>query len=293
MQKIRKAVIPAAGYGTRFLPVTKTVPKEMLPVLDKPLIHHIVQDLTDAGIEQVIFVVSSYKKAIEDYFGRFFELEYQLEKNGKTEALRIMKEPEGMAEFVFVRQPEMNGNGGAILCAKNIIGDEPFIVSWADDIIRAENSEPKQLVEAYKKYGTTILGGIRTTDPEDTNKYGYAGGEEIEDGIIKVSEFIEKPGPDNAPSDLAIVSSFVFNSDIFPALEKAQKEIGNNRELVYVDGVNTLLKEGKDAHAIEVKGGKHYDTGNIMEFLKTNIEFALMRDEIKDEFKDYLKSLDI
>lgn len=293
MSKIRKAVIPAAGYGTRFLPVTKTVPKEMLPVLDKPLIHHIVKDLTDAGIEQVIFVVSSHKKAIEDYFGRFFELEYQLEKTGKTEALKAMKEPENMAEFVFVRQAEMNGNGGAILTAKNIVGDEPFIVSWADDIIQADKSEPKQLIEAYEKYGTTILGGIRTTDPGDTNKYGYAGGEEVEDGIIKVKEFIEKPGPENAPSDLAIVSSFVFNPDIFPALEKTQQNIANGRELVYVDGVNILLEEGKSAHAIEVKGGKHYDTGNIMEFLKTNIEFALMRDEIKKEFRDYLKGLDI
>lgn len=291
MPKIRKAVIPAAGYGTRFLPVTKSIPKEMLPILEKPIIHYVAQQLVEAGIEQIVIVTSSHKKAIEDYFGRFLELEYQLEKSGKDDYLKIIKDIPNMAEFFFVRQKEMNGNGGAILTAKNIIGDEPFVVSWADDLIVSDPSEIKQLVAAYEKYGTTILGGVRTTDQEATKRYGYAGGEKLDDGTIKVSEFVEKPGPEKAPSDLAIVSSFVFNSDIFAALEEAQNKIGNSRELVYVDGANILLEKGEAIHAIEVKGGKLYDCGNVLEYLKTNIDFGLKREDIGEELHNFLKEI--
>lgn len=289
MKKIRKAVVPAAGYGTRFLPASKAMPKEMLPVVDKPTIQYVVEELAAAGIEQIIMVTGWHKRAIEDHFDRHLELEYQLEKNGKEDYLKMIKDISDLAEFVYVRQKEMNGNGGAILTAKDIVGDEPFVVLWADDFIVAEPSRTQQLISAYEKYQSTILCGVRASRPEDTRRYGYAGGNNIEDGIIKVEQIIEKPGPEKAPSDLAIVSGFVFTPDFFPALEEANKEIGDSRELVYVDGVNKLLEKGKSAYAMEVKGGKYYDCGNITEYLKTNVEMALKRSDINGEFAKFIK----
>ncbi|HOX41261.1 MAG TPA: UTP--glucose-1-phosphate uridylyltransferase [bacterium] len=289
MKKIRKAVIPASGYATRFLPATKAMPKQMLPVVDKPVIQYAVEELVEAGIEQIIIVTGWHKRAIEDHFDRHLELEKKLEEAGKFEQLEQVKKISEMAEFVYVRQKEANGNGGAILTAKNVVGDEPFIVLWSDDFILAEQSRTRQLIEAYNKYGKTILGGVRTSRPEDYKRYGYARGDEIEPGIIKVSEFIEKPGPDNPISDLAIVSGFAFNSDLFEALEEFQPEPG--KELGYVDGVNTLRSKGVDSYAMEIKGGRYYDCGNITEYLKTNVEMALRRPDIAPEFFEYIQSI--
>lgn len=287
MPKIRKAVVPAAGYGTRFLPASKAMPKEMLPIVDKPVIQYVVEELVEAGIEQIILITGWHKRAIEDHFSRHLELEYKLAQAGKLEHLDTIKKVSDMAEFVFVRQKEANGNGAAILTAKNIVGKEPFVVLWGDDFIMAEPSRTKQLLAAYEKYGTTILGGIRTSKPEDAKRYGFAKGPEVEPGIIKIEELIEKPGVDNLPSNLAIVSGSIYNYDIFEALEKVKVEPG--KELVYVDGVNVLRQEGKDAYAIEIKGGKYYDCGNIMEYLKTNVEMALRRPDINGEFADFIK----
>lgn len=286
-KKIRKAVVPAAGYGTRFLPASKAMPKEMLPIVDKPVIQYVVEELAEAGIEQIILVTGWHKRAIEDHFDRHLELEHKLEQAGKTEQLDLIKKISNLAEFVYVRQKEANGNGGAILTAKNIVGNEPFIVLWGDDFIVAEPSRTKQLIEAYNKYGTTILGGIITEKEEDAKRYGFAKGKEVEEGVIKVSDFIEKPGPENRPSDLAIVSGFAFNPDIFEALESYTPAEG--KELVYVDGVNVLRQRGQDAYAIEIKGGKYYDCGNITEYLKTNVEMALKRSDINGEFSDFIR----
>jgi len=287
--KIRKAVIPAAGYGTRFLPMTKASPKEMLPIIDKPIIQYVVEELVGAGIQQIIIVTGWHKRAIEDHFDRHLELEHKLQETGKLEQLKQIQDLSNMAEFVYVRQKEQNGNGGAILAAKNIVGDEPFIVLWGDDFIVAQPSRTTQLMEAYDKYQSTILGAIRTDNPEDTKKYGFAKGEEVEDGVIKVSELVEKPGPENPPSNMAVVSGSIFTPDIFKALEEFTPEPG--KELVYVDGVNVLRGEGKDAYAVEIKGGKYYDTGNKLEYLKANVDFALKREDINKEFKEYLKNL--
>lgn len=289
--QIRKAIIPAAGYGTRFLPMTKASPKEMLPIIDKPIIQYVVEELVDAGIQQIIIVTGWHKRAIEDHFDRHLELEHKLQENDKLEQLKEIQNLSNMAEFFYVRQKEMNGNGGAILSAKNIIGNEPFIVLWGDDFILAEPSRTKQLIAAYEKYQTTILGAIRTDKPEDTKKYGFVKGEEISDGVFKVEELIEKPGPENPPSNLAVVSGSIFTPEIFPALENFSVEPG--KELVYVDGVNVLRDQGKDAYAVEIKGGKYYDTGNKFEYLKANVDFGLKRDDIKEEFKTYLKSLNL
>lgn len=287
MQKIRKAVIPAAGYGTRFLPVTKAMPKEMLPIVDKPVIQYVVEELVEAGIEQIIIVTGWHKRAIEDHFDRHLELEYKLKESGKFEQLDQIKKLSEMAEFVYVRQKEQRGNGDAILTAKNIVGDEPFLVFWGDDFISATPSRARQLITAYEKYETNILGGVRTEDPADTKKYGYAKGEEIEDGVIKVDELIEKPGVDKKPSNLAVVSGFVFRPEIFDALASITPKPGE--ELVYVDGVNKLREQGIDAYAVEIKGGKYYDCGNVTQYLKTNIEMALLRDDIGADFAKFVK----
>lgn len=285
--KIRKAVVPVAGYGTRFLPITKAMPKEMLPIVDKPVIQMVVEELVEAGIQQIILVTGWHKRAIEDHFDRHLELEYKLRENGKEKELQLIQDISNMAEFVYVRQKEANGNGDAILTAKNVVGDEPFLVMWGDDFIVAEPSRTRQLIEAYEKYNSPILGSIRTSKPEDTRRYGFADGEEIEDGVIKISELVEKPGPEKVPSDLAIVSGFVFPPEIFEALKNFPREQG--KELVWVDGVNALRDQGKDAYAMEIKGGRYYDCGNITEYLKTNVEMALKRDDIKGEFGKFIK----
>lgn len=287
MKKIRKAVVPAAGYGTRFLPASKAMPKEMLPIVDKPVIQYVAEELAEAGIEQIIMITGWHKRAIEDHFDRHLELENKLQASGKTEQLEMIRKISDMAEFVFVRQQEANGNGGAILTAKNVVGDEPFVVLWGDDFILAEPSRTKQLIEAYNKYGTTISAGVRASKPEDYKRYGFAKGEEIEPGVVKVTELIEKPGPENPPSDLAVVSGFVFIPEMFSALENFKPEPG--KELVWVDGVNSLRQQGHDDYAIEIKGGKYYDCGNITEYLKTNVEIALKRNDINGEFTKFIK----
>lgn len=288
MNKIRKAVIPAAGYGTRFLPMTKAIPKEMLPIVDKPVIQYVVEELVEAGIEQIIIVTGWHKRAIEDHFDRHLELEYKLKETGKLKELEGIQHVSKMAEFVYVRQKEQRGNGDAILAAKNIVGDEPFMVFWGDDFILAKPSRAKQLIEAYEKYGGAILGAIKTNDPEDALKYGFAKGEEVEKGIIKVQELIEKPGLENCPSDLAIVSGFVFPPSIFRALESIQIEAG--KELVWVDGVNEIRQEGSSAFAVEIKDSRYYDCGNILEYLKTNVELALKREDLSEEFQNFIKN---
>lgn len=289
MKKIRKAVIPAAGYGTRFLPETKAMPKEMLPIVDKPVIQYVVEELVEAGIEQITIITGWHKRAIEDHFDRHLELEYKLKENGKLEQLEQIKKISQMAEFVYVRQKEQRGNGDAILTAKNIIGDEPFIVLWGDDFIQAEKSRTRQLMEAYDKYQSNIFSCIRTDDPEDTKKYGFVRGPEVENGIVKVEELIEKPGPDKKPSNLAVVSGFVFVPEIFKALEEFTPKEGE--ELVWVDGVNRLKEQGKNSYAVEIKGGKYYDCGNVTQYLKTNIEMALKRQGIGENLSAYIKDL--
>lgn len=287
MKKIRKAVIPAAGYGTRFLPATKAMPKEMLPIVDKPVIQYVVEELVEAGIEQIIIVTGWHKRAIEDHFDRHLELEYKLKEAGKEQQLDQIKKLSEMAEFVYVRQKEQRGNGDAILTAKNLVGDEPFVVCWGDDFILAEPSRTKQLIDAYNQYQGNILGCIRTDNPEDTKKYGFAKGKEIAEGVIKVDDLIEKPGADKKPSNLAVVSGFIFVPEMFEALESIEPKQGE--ELVWLDGANKLRQEGKDAYAVEIKGGKYYDCGNVLQYIKTNIEIALKRDNIKDDLAQFIK----
>ncbi len=296
-KKIRKAIIPAAGYGTRFLPATKAQPKEMLPVVDKPIIQYVVEDAVSAGIEDIIIVTGWSKRTIEDHFDYPFELEKRLEESGKYEALEEIRRIANLANFYYVRQKGPLGNATPIWNAKDIIGNEPFLVLWGDDFIEAKPSRSQQLVDAFTKLnGSAVLGSLRLNKPEDYKRYAYAAGDEVEKGIIKVNQIIEKPGVGRVDSDYAVISGSVYGPEMFDAIEEAMRrlELDNTpRELVYVDAVNVLLEQGKACHAVEIQGGRYYDCGNKLEYLKTVVEFGLKHEDLKEEFSQYLKNIKI
>lgn len=295
VQKIRKAVIPAAGFGTRFLPQTKAMPKEMLPVVDKPIIQYIVEELVDAGIQDIVIVTGYHKRTIEDHFDRpSMELIENLRMGGPKK-LPLLQETErisDMANFVYVRQKGPYGNGTPLINVRQLIGDEPFIYTWSDDFIKAEpKSRFKQLMDVYEEYGSSVLACVRAQRDEDYDRYGFAGGKTLRDGLIDIETIIEKPGKKNAPSNLATVSGFVFTPDIFDYLDKAQAELQEGQELYYNDALKLMLADGKRVLAAEIKGGKYYDTGNKLEYMKTVVEFALQHPDISEEFRAYLQSL--
>src|SRR3990167_9374545 len=252
--KVRKAVIPAAGFGTRFLPQTKSSPKEMLPIVDKPIIQYVVEEAVSAGIEDIIIVTGSNKRAIEDHFDISHELEDWLKEQGKEEQLKEIRRIAEMANFIYVRQKGPYGNATPVLDTKHLIGEEPFLVLWGDDFIEATPTRSEQLISAYEKYGSSVLSAIKISKPEDTNKYGIASGKEVEEGIIKIDNYVEKPGPEQARSDLAIVSGYLLTPDIFPVLDKL--EPGKSGELWLVDAINQLMKV-KEVLAVEIKNGKY------------------------------------
>lgn len=291
MAKIRKALIPAAGFGTRFLPQTKAMPKEMMPLVDKPIIQRVVEELVDAGIETIVLVTGWHKRSIEDHFDNNFELETKLERSGKTEALDLVRKISDLAEFVYIRQKGAEGNATPILNVRHIMGDEPFMVFWGDDFIDANPSRAKQMIAAYEKYGTTILGAIKDSSDDGYDKYGYIGGESVEEGIIKVNQIIEKPGKENAPSDLAIISGYIYTHEIYQALEEVAKDLKEGEELVYTEGVQKLIDRGVGVHALEIKDAVYRDTGNKLEYLKTVVEYGLEHEEFGEGFKKFLKEL--
>lgn len=291
-QKITKALIPAAGFGTRFLPQTKAMPKEMMPLVDKPIIQRVVEELVDAGIETIVIVTGWHKRAIEDHFDHQYELEDKLQKAGKLEELEKVKKISEMADFVYLRQKGPAGNATPVLNAKHVLGNDPFLVFWGDDFIDAEPSRAKQLIEAYEKYNSSILAGVKAKYDDDYKKYGFASGSIVGDGVIKVDKIIEKPGSKEAsPSDLAIVSGYVYTPDIFEAFERAKSTLPDGQELVYTLGVQDMVDRGIPVHAIEVKNGIYRDTGNKLEYLKTVVEYGLKHEDISDDFKNYLLSL--
>ncbi len=295
-KKIRKAVIPVAGFGTRFLPATKAQPKEMLPLVDKPIIQYVVEDAVSAGIEDIILVTGWHKRNIEDHFDYPFELEKRLEEAGKIQQLEEIRAIANLANFYYVRQKGPMGNGTPIWNARHIIGDEPFLVLWGDEFVdAAPKTRSQQLVEAYEKHGgSAILGAIRTTRDEDYKRYGYAMGEEVSPGVIGIDKFIEKPGVGVIDSPYAVVGGYVFSPDIFPAMEQAMKNLEEKNtpdELYWADGMNIMLEQGKKTFAVEIKDGRYYDCGNKLEYLKAVVEFGLKHTEIKDEFSEFLKKI--
>lgn len=286
--KITKAVIPAAGFGTRFLPQTKAMPKEMLPIVDKPIIQIVVEELVDAGITDIIVVTGWHKRALEDHFDNHPELEALLESSGKTEVLSEVRRINSLANFIYVRQKGPLGNATPLYNASKLTNGEPFLVFWGDDFVVAEPTRAKQLIAAYNKYNSVILGAIKTDKEEDTKKYGFAKGEEVGDGVIKIEKVVEKPGPGNAPSNLATVSGFLLTPEVVPYLEKAVKEV-KGREPNYIDAITMMMEAGKgDAYAVELKNAQYYDTGSKIGYLKAVIDFGLKHPEIKDNLKDYI-----
>lgn len=293
-QKVRKAVIPAAGFGTRFLPQTKAMPKEMLPIVDKPVIQYVVEELVDAGITDIIMVTGYHKRTIEDHFDApSTDLIENLKMGGekKRPLLESIKQISEMANFYYVRQKGPYGNGTPLINVRQIVGDEPFIYTWSDDFISAEPSRFKQLLAAYEKYGCSVLASLRADRDEDYDRYGYAGGTEIESGILDVNVLIEKPGKAAAPSDFATVSGFVFTPDIFDYLSQVLAELQPGQEFYYIDALKLMLKDGKRVLAKKIEGGVFHDTGNKLEYLKTVVEFALKNESVATEFKAYLRQL--
>lgn len=292
--KIRKAVIPAAGFGTRFLPQTKAMPKEMLPIVDKPVIQYIVEELVDAGIEDIIIVTGYHKRTIEDHFDSpNLDLIENLRMGGekKKPLLWEVEKIANMANFIYVRQKGPYGNGTPLLNAREIVGDEPFIYSWSDDFIVSKPSRFRQLIAAYEKYGCSCLSAWRAKSDEDYTRYGFAGGREIEQGILDVKSTVEKPGLNKAPSDLAYGSGFIFTPQIFKYLDDRMNKLTPGEELYYNDLFEPMIKGGNRILAVEIKHGTYYDTGNKLEYMKTVVEFGLRHPDINVEFFAYLKSL--
>ncbi|HSW66397.1 MAG TPA: UTP--glucose-1-phosphate uridylyltransferase [Bacillota bacterium] len=290
-----KAVIAAAGFGTRFLPQTKAMPKEMLPLIDKPIIQYVVEELVGAGIKDIIIVTGQNKRSIEDHFDvPTADLLANLHMGGdkKKHLIAQIEEIANMANFVYVRQRRLYGNGVPLLDVEHLIRDEPFIYTWSDDFIVADPLRFTQLVDIYAEYGCPVLGGIRAQKDEDYARYGFAGGPELAPGVIDLKETIEKPGTRAAaPSDLATVSGFLFTPEIFTYLHQAQDALQPGSELWYNDALKLMLADGKRVLAADIKNSRYYDAGDKLEYVKTVVDFALQRDDIAPAFREYLKSL--
>lgn len=291
--KVTKAVIPAAGLGTRFLPQTKAMPKEMLPIVDKPVVQYVVEDLVKAGITDIIFVTGYHKRAIEDHFDLPHRDLVEALKLGGEKKKPVLEELEkigNMANFYYVRQKGPYGNGTPLLNVRNLIGDEPFIYKWSDDRIEAKpKNEIEQLIEVYEKYGKSVVAGARLEKDEDYSKYGVVAGKEIEKGVFDLDKIIEKPGKEKAPSNLGTMSSFLFTPTIFEYLDKVMKNLKEGEELYYNTMLAMMLKDGHKILAAEIKNGKYWDTGSKLEYLKTTVAFGVENKEIGDEFLKWIK----
>jgi len=281
---VRKAVIPVAGLGTRFLPATKAQPKEMLPIVDKPVIQYIVEEAVSAGITQVIFVTGRHKRAIEDHFDRNLELERNLEEKGKEELLKIVRKIPEIADFIYVRQKEPLGLGHAVLTAEPAVGNEPFAVLLGDDVMVSDSPAIGQLIEVYERYKCSVV-GLEEVPLEDVGKYGIASGKEVERGIYRLDAFVEKPRPEEAPSNLAIAGRYVLTPGIFDALRRTPK--GRGGEIQLTDAIR-ILNEREAVYGRILKG-KRYDTGDKIGFLEATVDFALMREDLREPFLKILK----
>ena len=283
---VKKAIIPAAGLGTRFLPATKSQPKEMLPIVDKPTLQYIIEEAINSGIEEILIITGRNKKSIEDHFDKSVELELELEQKGKQEMLEMVRDISNMVNIHYIRQKEPKGLGHAIHCAKSFIGDEPFAVLLGDDIVDNEIPCLKQLINAYDEYKTSIL-GVQEVAKEDTNKYGILDVKHIEDRVYKVKDMVEKPDVDKAPSNVAILGRYIITPAIFDILEN--QEPGKGGEIQLTDALKTLGKqEAIYAYNFE---GRRYDVGDKFGFLEATIDFALKRDNLRDDLLNYMEEI--
>lgn len=288
MQKIRKAVIPAAGFGTRFLPETKAMPKEMLPIVDKPTIQYIVEEIKASGIEQILIISGHAKRAIEDHFDSSPELEQHLYESGKMDLLREVRKMASV-KIHYTRQQYMRGLGDAILCAKDFIDGEPFGVILGDDVVYNANGEPalRQLMDQYEKTGGTVI-GCQVVRPEMVSSYGIVDGKPTDDpNLLKVKDMIEKPSMEEAPSRFAALGRYVITPEVFDVLE--QTKPGKGGEIQLTDALRVMARNGS-VYAYNFTG-KRYDTGNKLGYLKATVEFALRRPDLGPQFREYLKKL--
>jgi UTP--glucose-1-phosphate uridylyltransferase len=283
---ITKAIFPAAGLGTRFLPATKASPKEMMPLVDKPLIQYVVEEAVASGIEEVVMITGRGKRSIEDHFDVAFELEEDLKAKGKHKLLSEVQQIADLVTFCYIRQKKALGLGHAVLTAKRIIGDEPFAVLLGDDIIDARVPALKQMMKVYKRYPSTIL-AIQKVPKSQTRNYGIIDGKKIEDGIYLVNDLVEKPTPSEAPSNLAIIGRYILTPEIFTALENTAP--GKGGEIQLTDGIK-LLMEKQPVYAYEFEGVRH-DAGDKLGFLKATVEFGLKNREFGRQFRGYLQKL--
>jgi len=283
--KVRKAVIPAAGMGTRFLPATKAQPKEMLPIVDKPTIQYIIEEAVASGVEDILIVSGRGKRAIEDHFDKSYELEDILRRKGEAELLELVQSISNLANVNYVRQKEPKGLGHAIYCARSFIGDEPFAILLGDDIVDSSVPCLKQMIDVYEEYGATVLGVQQVPDSE-VSKYGIIKGELIGDRVYRVEDMVEKPDIESAPSNVAILGRYIVTPDLFTYLENAAP--GKGGEIQLTDALRAMLATSP-VFAYDFIG-KRYDVGNKLGFLEATVEFALKRDELRDEFAAYLKN---
>jgi len=289
MKKIKKAILPVAGFGTRFLPATKAQPKEMLPVVDKPVIQYLVEEAVDAGIEEIIFVTGRGKRAIEDHFDTSFELEYNLVEKEKKELLEEVRRISHLAKFSYVRQPQPLGDGHAILQAAHIIGDEPALVIFGDCLYDSEVPASKQLIETFEKYGDPVI-GLSEIEKKEVSKFGVIDGVKLDEHTWEIKNMIEKPKVEDAPTNLVAVGKYVITPEVFQTLSTMKH--GKSGEIRLADAFEIMLNENKPLYG-KILEGTWLDTGNKINFMKAVIHLGLKHPEIKDELKKYIKGLNL
>lgn len=291
-KKITKVVIPAAGFGTRFLPQTKAMPKEMLPVVDKPVIQYVVEEAVHSGVDNIIIVTGANKRAIEDHFDVPNEdLVKNLMSGNKEAILKKIRKISDMANFIYIRQKGPYGNGTPILAAEPVIEDEPFAILWGDEFIHSNPPRLKQMIDVYEKYGGIVISGVKIEKKEDLKRYGIAELEHVEGNVHRIKRIVEKPEPDEAPSNIATHGGYIVPPGIFSALKRLTP--GKGGEIWLTDAINLLKNEGVPVYTVVIENGRYYDTGNKFEYLKTVVEFALQHEETKEEFTHFLKGLDL
>ena len=287
---ITKVVIPAAGFGTRFLPQTKAMPKEMLPIVDKPVIQYVVEEAVSSGVKDIVIVTGSSKRPIEDHFDTPTEdLLRNLKQGNKENYIQEVNKIAEMANFIYIRQKGPYGNGTPVLSSEPIIGNESFAVMWGDEFIYAQPPRLKQMITAWQKFGGVMISGVRIEEKDYLSRYGIAEYEPVEDNVFKINRIVEKPKPDEAPSNLATHGAYILPPEIFQALKNL--EPGKGGEIWLPDAINVLKNQGIPIYACEIQDGKYYDTGNKLEYMKTAVELALKHEDIGEEFKEYLKLL--
>ncbi|MEK7571860.1 MAG: UTP--glucose-1-phosphate uridylyltransferase [Patescibacteria group bacterium] len=291
-KKIRKAVIPAAGFGTRFLPQTKSIPKEMLPIVDKPVIQYVVEEAVKSGIQDIIIVTGALKRAIEDHFDvPNADLIQNLEMGKKEKLLEQVKAISEMANFIYIRQKGLYGNGTPVLSAASVIDNEFFAVLWGDEFIYSDPPRLAQMMEVYEKYGGAVISGVRIPKKADLKRYGIADVETVEGNVYKIKNIVEKPDPDKAPSNLATHGAYILPPEIFDILR--DQKPGTGGEIYLPEAIDALIKTGYPVYTCEIKDAHYYDTGNKLEYMKTIVQFALKHPDISDDFKTFLKTVNL